>query len=380
MSYEKTAESVKERFAVKTGGENEEEAGADGYAEKRIGKTAGKAVSVSRRAESDIKVLLLREKRKEKNDRTKNKTCRTEIRTGSCRTKPGVIRNRSGKERASVSGEKKKPESKPEKFRLREGTTDPPLRTGFSVSGENESLDILKMSMQENVSGIKNYIRNILKSVKKMVKAAAGAAAGGFLSIMAPVLSVAVIMFIMYLFMFRGVTESLITGDTVLYTYLNADMSYDEVCSIFPIEDSVMEAYDSLYEKIEKYIKENNTEELLTDTGDVNINRQYVIRMYAAYEMTLTRSESLVSVLLNTEDLKKFLKNYIKITGEVREGVYAVSAVLCDMVEITKASGTDIVMYRMNYNSAVIHEDFISRLSDAIPEYEERLKEKEPDN
>lgn len=368
------------------------------YAEQKILKTADKAGSGMKDVKKtgndiDRRILELRERRKNQaKDRYEG------FRPGGAGKQPGKNPDKkyTGKGTGSSWNGKKD-----NKTSFSAGKEEKDKRLSLKVkgkSGENEHKKFFTPDDRENSNSNSFNLNNMLQMnntdnnmsskllnkvmeiVKKIIKKVIKIVVMNLLYILAPLILVVLIIFTLIFTLFSGKNKGSSTVDSsnkIVYEFMNGDTSYEEICKVYPVDKVIKKVYQDFYEGVTDYIEENNTDNSLTDTKGVSLNWEYVLHVYLAYEMTVTDEDSIPIMLIQNEDMEKFLKEYITIEGINKDGIYTVTASLMERKDIADKAELDKDMFDVSYDTGYIYDPFIFTVAEQIPSYDKYINSEE---
>lgn len=368
------------------------------YAEEKILKTADKAVSGMKDVKKtgndiDRRILELRERRKNQaKDRYEG------FRPGGAGKQPGRNPDKiyTGKVTGSSWSGKKdnktvfsagNKEGKDKRLaREGKGESKGNEHKKFSTPDDRESennnsfnLNMLQMNNTDNNMSSK-LLNKVMEIVKKIIKKVIKIVVMNLLYILAPLILVVLIIFTLIFSLFSGKNKGSSTVDSnnkIVYEFMNGDTSYEEICKVYPVDKVIKKVYQDFYERVTDYIEENNTDNSLTDTKGVSLNWEYVLHVYLAYEMTVTDEDSIPIMLIQNEDMEKFLKEYITIEGINKDGIYTVTASLMERKDIADKAELDKDMFDVSYDTVYIYDPFIFTVAEQIPSYDKYINSEE---
>ena len=369
------------------------------YAEQKILKTADKAGSGMKDVKKtgndiDRRILELRERRKNQaKDRYEG------FRPGGAGKQPGKNPDKiytgkgtgsswNGKKDNKTSFSAGNKKGKDKRLALkRKGESGGNEHKKFSTPDDRENSNsnsfnlnnMLQMNNTDNNMSSK-LLNKVMEIVKKIIKKVIKIVVMNLLYILAPLILVVLIIFTLIFTLFSGKNKGSSTVDSnnkIVYEFMNGDTSYEEICKVYPIDKVIKKVYQDFYESVTDYIEENNTDNSLTDTKGVSLNWEYVLHVYLAYEMTVTDEDSIPIMLIQNEDMEKFLKEYITIEGINKDGIYTVTASLMERKDIADKAELDKDMFDVSYDTGYIYDPFIFTVAEQIPSYDKYINSEE---
>lgn len=364
------------------------------YAEQKILKTADKAGSGMKDVKKtgndiDRRILELRERRKNQaKDRYEG------FRPGGAGKQPG--KKYTGKGTGSSWNGKKDnktsfsagKEEKDKRLSLKgKGKSGENEHKKFSTPDDRENSNsnsfnlnnMLQMNNTDNNMSSK-LLNKVMEIVKKIIKKVIKIVVMNLLYILAPLILVVLIIFTLIFTLFSGKSKGSSTVDSsnkIVYEFMNGDTSYEEICKVYPVDKVIKKVYQDFYESVTDYIEENNTDNSLMDTKGVSLNWEYVLHVYLAYEMTVTDEDSIPIMLIQNEDMEKFLKEYITIEGINKDGIYTVTASLMERKDIADKAELDKDMFDVSYDTGYIYDPFIFTVAEQILSYDKYINSEE---
>lgn len=369
------------------------------YAEQKILKTADKAGSGMKDVKKtgndiDRRILELRERRKNQaKDRYEG------FRPGGAEKQPGKNPDKkytgkgtgsswNGKKDNKTSFSAGNKEGKDKRLALkRKGESGGNEHKKFSTPDDRKNennnsfnLNMLQMNNTENDSMLSKVLNKVMEKIKKILKKVIKIVVMNLLYILAPLILVVLIIFTLIFTLFSGKNKGTSSEDSsnkIVYEFMNGDTSYEEICKVYPVDKVIKKVYQDFYESVTDYIEENNTDNSLTDTKGVSLNWEYVLHVYLAYEMTVTDEDSIPIMLIQNEDMEKFLKEYITIEGINKDGIYTVTASLMERKDIADKAELDKDMFDVSYDTVYIYDPFIFTVAEQIPSYDKYINSEE---